>query len=92
MYCINVAEKSNISNVIVYLFIYYLTIYILYNIFYLMFPNDPLVMWFFGVDDVAINTPFSLTEVVDKHDVDPLIFLNGESTSSGVSPKIEIIH
>lgn len=51
-----------------------------------MFPNDPFVTWFFGVDDATIITPFSLTDVVDKHDVDPLFFLNGESTSSGVSP------
>jgi len=52
-----------------------------------MFPNDPFIMKFLGVDDAtAVATPFSLTDVVDKHDVDPLIFLNGESTSSGVSP------
>lgn len=43
----------------------------------------------FGVDDVIVITPLSLTDVVDKHDVDPLIFLNGESTSSGVSPKFK---
>lgn len=52
-----------------------------------MFPNDPFVIWlFFGVDDAIVITPFSFTDVVDKHDVDPLTFLNGESTSSGVSP------
>jgi len=38
------------------------------------------------VEDVIGITPFSLTDIDDKHDVDPLIFLNGESTSSGVSP------
>lgn len=55
-----------------------------------MFPNDPLDTTFFGVDDAAtaavVTTPFSLTDPVDKHDADPLTFLNGESTSSGVSP------
>jgi len=55
-------------------------------IFYLIFPNDPFVTLFFGVDDVIAITPFSLMDMEDKHDVDPLIFLNGESTSSGVSP------
>lgn len=54
-----------------------------------MFPNDPFVKWFFGVDDAIVITPFSLTDVVDKQDADPLIFLKGESTSSGVSPKIQ---
>jgi len=43
-------------------------------------------MWFLGVEDVIVITPFSLIDMEDKHDVDPLIFLNGESTSSGVSP------
>jgi len=38
------------------------------------------------VEDVIVITPFSLTDMEDKQDVDPLIFLNGESTSSGVSP------
>jgi len=55
---------------------------------HLIFPNDPLVIWFFGVDEANVMIPFSLIDVVDKHDVDPLIFFNGESTSSGVSPKI----
>jgi len=53
---------------------------------YLIFPNDPLVTLFFGVDDVIATTPFSLTDMEDKHNADPLIFLNGESTSSGMSP------
>jgi len=38
------------------------------------------------VDDVIATTPFSLTDMEDKHNADPLIFLNGESTSSGMSP------
>lgn len=51
-----------------------------------MFPKDPFIIWFFGVDDATAITPFSLTDVVDNPGVNPLTFLNGESTSSGVSP------